>query len=270
MKMYMRSMVVGSLLALLGYGCGGKNVEALLPNMASNFESIQTYELTPTLYIPQAGTDVQVKTAFKYPNKMRADVTYPMAVTVVCDGKRIMGCVPEYNTCIQLDLMDQHDVLPTSALLVLMIPHLNYVRISDRYDTRIAGKETMGSRKAVVFDLVRKTAPESSFQAPKAKIWVEEDRAVPLRMETMNEQGVCKTRSFFDNFVEVQGVWLPQEVRMETGDGVPLVSLMISDMSVNEALSDELFVINAPEDCMVLDEIPVISSSDIPDLLLLY
>jgi len=270
MKRQMRTVLLALVAASLLAGCGAKNMDVLLPEMAANFESIKSYELTPSLYIPQAGTDVQVKTSFKCPKMMRADVTYPVSVSVVCDGKKLLGCAPDYNTCIQLDLSDEEGVLPASALAVLMIPHLNYVQITDRYDAKVAGKEKLDDRKTVVFDLVRKDEPKSAFQAPKAKIWVEEDRALPLRMETMNEEGVCKTRTTMDNFTKVGDVWLPQDVRMETGDGMSLLSLSITDMTVNEEISDDLFAVKAPDDCVVLEELPAVSPSDIPEILLLY
>jgi len=270
MKAQLRTIVLALAVISLLAGCGAKKMDVLLPEMAANFEGIKSYQLTPSLYIPQAGTDVQVKTSFKCPNKMRADVTYPVSVSVVCDGKKMLGCAPDYNTCIKLDLSDDEGVLPGSALAVLMIPHLNFVQITDRYDAKVAGKEKLDGKKTVVFELTRKDEAKTAFQAPKAKIWVEEDRSVPLRMETMDEAGVCKTITILDNFTEVAGVWMPQDLRMETGDGMSLVSLSLSDVTVNEEISDDVFSVQAPDDCVVLDELPAVSPSDIPEILLLY
>lgn len=261
--------LVAPLAASLFFGCAAKNYDALLPQMQENFKKINTYQAKPSLYIPEAGTDVQVQASFKAPDKAKLEVTYPISITIVCDGKKISGCVPDYNTCVSLPLDGKIATIPVKVIMKAMAPHLSWIELVDKYNYKMVGKEKAGDVKLVVFELERKTAPTDAHQAPKAKIWVEESRPVAVKIEVYDASGVCKGRNTAANHVQVEGIWIPQEMRLEDGDGSPLATISVSDITVNKDIPDANFEFKAPKNAIVLDSVPDVSSDDIPDLLFL-
>jgi len=249
-------------------GCASKtDYAALITGIEENFTSIKNYQLSPYLYIPQAGTDVQAQARFVAPNKIKVEVTYPISITIVCDGQKLSGCVSDFNTCLSLPLDRMDGPYPAIAVLKLLTPHLCFVGMCERYDWAVDGKETLDDKKVILFNLSRKTPPEMSYQAATVKIWVEEARGLARKMEMYDLEGTCKTRAFLNDYIEVNGVWICQELNMETGDGMSLTSMTISDIKINEDLLDGTFTFSPSSDFIVLDEIPPLGNV-VPEFLL--
>lgn len=251
------------------FGCAAKNYDALVPDVQANFEAIKSYQVTPTLYIPQAGTDVETEVFFKAPNKVRTNTTYPISVSIVCDGTKISGCVPDYNTCLSMDLADDAPPIPPIVVLRLITPHLNCVGLTDKYRIVATEKDEVDGEKLIVFDLARKSPPTKPFQAAKARMWVAEDKPVAMKMEMCDEDGACKIRVHLADYVEISEVWVPQDLKFETGDGMLLVSLTAKDIKINPELPDSQFVFNPPDDAIVMDEIPGGGAGALPEILIL-
>jgi len=255
------SFALSLALVPLFLGCTSK-FETLLPDAQANYSAIKTYEETRSLYVSAAGADVQIHAKFKAPNKLKAEVTYPITASATCDGNKFSLCVPDYSTCVSLPLDEDSDLIPPRTFLKLLSPHLHFVDLSDRFDSKMVTKEDMDGRKVVVFELT----PRQKSPMASAKLWIEADRPVITRVEVYNANGDCKGRTFFSNFQQISGIWLPQDYRLEMGDGTPMITLSVTDVKVNEDIPDTVFVFSPSSDMVVLDEVPPLGGV-LPDIL---
>jgi len=246
----------------LWFGCATSKYETLLPDAEANYSAIKSFEETRSLYVSQAGTDVQVEAKFKAPNKLKAEVTYPISASASCDGSKFSVCVPDYNTCVSLPLDEDSDLIPPKTFIKLLAPHLHFVDLCERFDSEKVGKEDEDGRKVMVYKLT----PKGESSMAYAKLWVEVDRPVVTRVEVFNASEECKGRTFFSNFQQLNGVWVPQDYRLEMGDGTPMITLSITDAKINQDIADDMFVFAPGDDMVVLDEVPPLGGA-MPDIL---
>ena len=238
-------------------GCVSKKHASLLPQALDGFNEVKSYEMDHSIYIAMAGTECLAHSQYRAPNLARTEFTYPLSMSVVSDGKAIWGAIPDYNTCIRMPLDSEVGWLTPERILKLQSPHLLLVGLLESYDYKAVGvRGILCGKQKVVFKLTRKAPPENPFQAPRAKVWIEKDTGLITRIQNYDRRGERKGRTRLGKYVEIDGIWLPREMRMEDRKGDLQALIQASNIVLNEPVPNEAFVYVPPDDMIVLDQLP--------------
>ncbi len=93
-------------------------------------------------------------------------------------------------------------------------------KITETYEAKVIGQETLEGRKTFVLALSAKVADVAYHQR---KMWVDAERYVPLQEELYAKSGQLLKRITLSNVQRVQGRWFPMTVRykdmLKTGEG---------------------------------------------------
>jgi len=79
-------------------------------------------------------------------------------------------------------------------------------KLTEVYDAKTIGEETIEGRKAWVLELKAKVA---DVAYPSQKLWVDAERYIPLKEEFFGKGGQLLKRTTLSNVQKVQGRWFP-------------------------------------------------------------
>lgn len=79
-------------------------------------------------------------------------------------------------------------------------------KLTDVYDARVTGQTVIGERNAWVLSLVAKVS-DAAYHSQK--MWVDQERYVPLKQELYAKSGQLLKRLELKDVVKVQGRWFP-------------------------------------------------------------
>ena len=101
-------------------------------------------------------------------------------------------------------------------------------KLLDMYSAKILKSETINGRKTWVLQL---TAKVSDVNYYKRKVWIDQERHVPLKEELYAKSGQLLKKTTFSNVVKVDGRWFPKKVNykdmLQSGQGTDFIILSI-------------------------------------------
>lgn len=112
-------------------------------------------------------------------------------------------------------------------------------RLTDRYNAKVTGTETVDGRNCWVVDL-KAFVPEIAYQG--MKIWVDQDRNIPLREEMYAKSGTLLKRTELSNVELINSRWYPKKIlfkdMLKEGMGTELI---VEDIQFNVPIADHIF-----------------------------
>jgi outer membrane lipoprotein-sorting protein len=112
-------------------------------------------------------------------------------------------------------------------------------KLSDIYNAKIIGEELIDKQKVWVLELTAKT---DDIAYAKRKIWVHQEKYVPLKEEMYAKSGRLLKQAVMSDIVKVEGRWFPKTVKykdmMKEGNGTIFT---IKSISFNTEIPEYIF-----------------------------
>jgi outer membrane lipoprotein-sorting protein len=112
-------------------------------------------------------------------------------------------------------------------------------RLTDRYNAKVTGTEKVDGRNCWVIEL-KAFVPEIAYQG--MKLWVDEERNIPLREEMYAKSGTLLKRSELSDIELINGRWYPKKIMfkdmLKEGMGTELI---VEDIQFNVPIPDYIF-----------------------------
>lgn len=112
-------------------------------------------------------------------------------------------------------------------------------RLTDRYNAIVMGTEIIDGRNCWIIEL-NAFIPEVAYQ--RMKIWVDQERDIPLREEMYAKSGTLLKRSELSNIERINERWYPRRLvfkdMLKEGKGT---ELLIDDIQFNVQIPDHIF-----------------------------
>jgi len=115
---------------------------------------------------------------------------------------------------------------------------MNDTPLLEQYKAEVTAEEVIDGRKCYVITLIA-ILPEVNYY--KQKMWVDEERFVPLRIDMYAKSGKLLKQSTLSDVKKVQGRWFPMSIvykdMLKTGAGTKMVFDEIQfDVSISESI----------------------------------
>jgi outer membrane lipoprotein-sorting protein len=112
-------------------------------------------------------------------------------------------------------------------------------KLTDTYTATIAGSEIIDGRNTWILEL---TAKVTDIAYQKRKMWVDNERYVPLREELFAKSGQLLKRTTLSEVKQFSDRWFPTKIiykdMLKQGDGTEFV---ITSVKFNQAIPDYIF-----------------------------
>jgi outer membrane lipoprotein-sorting protein len=112
-------------------------------------------------------------------------------------------------------------------------------KLMDIYQAKISGVETIDSRKCWIMEL---SAKVSDVAYHKRKIWVDQERYIPLQEELFGKSGQLLKKTTLSDVKKIDGRWFPTKIvykdMLKNGKGTEFIML---DIKFNQDIPDYMF-----------------------------
>jgi outer membrane lipoprotein-sorting protein len=112
-------------------------------------------------------------------------------------------------------------------------------KLNEIYSAKVVAQETIGARKTWVLDLQAKV---ENVAYEHCKVWIDQDRFVPLREELYAKSGQLLKKTIFSQMEKIQGRWFPMQVNfkdmLKKGTGTDFV---ITQIEFNSDIPKHIF-----------------------------
>ena len=111
--------------------------------------------------------------------------------------------------------------------------------LASHYSATVTSSDTVQSRKCWVLQLNAITEGEA-YEV--RKLWVDQERYIPLKEELYGKSGKLLKRTLLSNVTKIQGRWFPMKIvykdMLKSGDGTQFI---IDSISLDEIIPEETF-----------------------------
>jgi outer membrane lipoprotein-sorting protein len=112
-------------------------------------------------------------------------------------------------------------------------------RLTDIYTAKVIGEEKTGDRNTFIVDLTAKVEDVAYF---KQKVWVDEERFIPLKEELYAKSGQLLKRVMLKDVQKIQGRWFPTSIlykdMLKDGNGT---EFKMNNLKFNQNIPDYIF-----------------------------
>jgi outer membrane lipoprotein-sorting protein len=112
-------------------------------------------------------------------------------------------------------------------------------KLTDIYTAKIIGEEKTGDRNTFIVDLTAKVEDVAYF---KQKVWVDEERFIPLKEELYAKSGQLLKRVVLKDVQKIQGRWFPTNIlykdMLKDGNGT---EFKMNNLKFNQNIPDYIF-----------------------------
>ncbi len=116
---------------------------------------------------------------------------------------------------------------------------MNDTPLLERYKAEVTGEETVDNRKCWVVTL---TAIKEDVNYYSQKIWVDQERYVPLKMDLFAKSGKLLKRTILSDVQKIQGRWFPKTMvykdMLKEGKGTKMI---IDEIRFDAAIPASIF-----------------------------
>lgn len=96
--------------------------------------------------------------------------------------------------------------------------------LTDMYDAKVTGEETLDDRKVWVLEL---NAKVDDVSYAKRKMWIDQERYVPLKEDLFAKSGELLKRTKMSDFEKIDGRWYPKKMNykdmLKSGKGTDFI-----------------------------------------------
>src|SRR5664280_220903 len=111
--------------------------------------------------------------------------------------------------------------------------------MADHYNASVTAQDTADNRKCWILQL---NALKEGEAYEVRKIWVDQERNIPLKEELYGKSGKLLKRISLTDVQKIQGRWFPMKMTfkdmLKTGDGTQFI---ISSIKLDETIPDDIF-----------------------------
>jgi outer membrane lipoprotein-sorting protein len=111
--------------------------------------------------------------------------------------------------------------------------------LADHYNASVTAQDTADNRKCWILQL---NALKEGEAYEVRKIWVDQERNIPLKEELYGKSGKLLKRTSLTDVQKIQGRWFPMKMTfkdmLKTGDGTQFI---ISSIKLDETIPDDIF-----------------------------
>jgi len=97
-------------------------------------------------------------------------------------------------------------------------------KLSEIYSSKILGEETIEGRKVWILEL---TASVENVSYYKRKMWVDQERFIPLQEELFAKSGQMLKKTVMSEIVQIDGRWYPKKINfkdvLKSGEGTDFI-----------------------------------------------
>ncbi|AEL27899.1 hypothetical protein Cycma_4195 [Cyclobacterium marinum DSM 745] len=112
-------------------------------------------------------------------------------------------------------------------------------KLKEIYDAVIVGEENIGERKTWILEL---TASVENVSYYKRKIWVDQERFIPLKEELFAKSGQLLKKTTMSDISQIDGRWYPRKVNfkdvLKSGNGTDFI---IKEIQFNPTIPPYIF-----------------------------
>jgi outer membrane lipoprotein-sorting protein len=112
-------------------------------------------------------------------------------------------------------------------------------KLTDVYSAKVTGEEKIGDRNTYIVELTAKVEDVAYF---KQKVWVDQERFVPLKEELYAKSGQLLKRVELKDVQKIQGRWFPTTViykdMLKDGNGT---EFKMNNLKFNQNIPDYIF-----------------------------
>jgi len=112
-------------------------------------------------------------------------------------------------------------------------------KLTEIYSAKVTGEEKIGDRNTFIIELTAKVEDVAYFSQ---KVWVDQERYIPLREELFAKSGQLLKRVEFKEVQKIQGRWFPTVIQykdvLKDGNGT---EFKMSSVKFNEDIPDYIF-----------------------------
>jgi len=112
-------------------------------------------------------------------------------------------------------------------------------KLNEIYSAKVTGEEKIGARNSYIVELTAKVEDAAYFSQ---KVWVDQERYIPLKEELFAKSGQLLKRVEFKEVQKIQGRWFPTVILykdvLKDGNGT---EFKMSSVKFNEDIPDYIF-----------------------------
>jgi outer membrane lipoprotein-sorting protein len=112
-------------------------------------------------------------------------------------------------------------------------------KLTDIYTANVIGEEKTGARNTFIVELTAKVEDVAYF---RQKLWIDEERFVPLKEELYAKSGQLLKRVELSDVQKIQGRWFPTNILykdiLKDGNGTEFI---MNNLKFNQHISDYIF-----------------------------
>ena len=112
-------------------------------------------------------------------------------------------------------------------------------KLTDVYDAKVIGEETINERKTWVLEL---NAKVEDVAYVKRKVWIDQERYVPLQEELFAKSGQLLKKTVMTDVVQIEGRWFPKKMNykdmLKDGKGTDFIFI---DIQFNAQIPEYIF-----------------------------
>ncbi|AKP53514.1 outer membrane lipoprotein-sorting protein [Cyclobacterium amurskyense] len=112
-------------------------------------------------------------------------------------------------------------------------------KLSEIYDGKVIGEETIAGRKVWTLELI---ASVENVSYHKRKIWIDQERYIPLQEELFAKSGQLLKRTVMSEIEQIDGRWYPKKINfkdvLKAGEGTDFI---LKKVQFNPPIPDYIF-----------------------------
>ncbi len=116
---------------------------------------------------------------------------------------------------------------------------MEHRKLTDIYDSKIVGEETIEDRKTYILEL---TAKVTDVAYSSRKMWIDSERYVPLKEELYAKSGQLLKRTTLSDVKQIEGRWFPTRIvfkdMLKEGEGT---EYLMTSIKFNQNISEHFF-----------------------------
>ena len=173
---------------------------------------------------------------YKQPDKMKLEGHSPTRgrATIIFNGAIRFYEAPKFKLKNRENLETQSGKRQSLLEYVGLISPVTLKFMNPKY----LKDETIEGRETEVYELTFNRTEKGSFY----RVWMDTKSHAALKREWFDGAGKLKaTFNYLDLTEPAPGVWIPNKVEVKNGEGVSAAILMLSEIKVNQGLTEEPF-----------------------------
>ena len=236
------------------------SAQHIISKMEQNFLKIENYQVDVSRIYHRSEISEsreEWRYFFKNPGLARVEVVLPQKFTLVINQDDVWQYLSEEKKVVKRRIKGLEEKERMHLLGKLLKPYEIEgwgLSISAKFGDRLRliREEMVKGRKCYLIEC----APRADNpQQLNLMVWIDQERLAVVKRELYKEGDHLVSRTESENFLEViPGIWLPRKIEslIQTEKGEVIKRLVLRNIKVNKAISENTFQFVPPEGCEVI------------------